>query len=127
MARTKIKVPLPYEWQDQVTVIQYCTLNNILCNHTPNEGKRSFAEGRKLKQMGLSKGFPDISILEPRGGFHGLYIEMKRKGNKASEEQIKWLMELKSRGYATTLCYSADDAIEKIKRYMNLKKGDVAE
>ena len=123
MARTKVKIPPPYEWQDQITVISYCQINNILCNHTPNEGKRSYAEGNKLKRMGLSKGFPDISILEPRGEFHGLYIEMKRKGNKASEEQIKWLMELKSRGYATTLCYSADEAIEKIKRYMSLKRG----
>lgn len=116
----QLKAPLPYEWQEQVTVIQYCTLNNILCNHTPNEGKRSYSEGRKLKKMGLSKGFPDISIFEPKGKYHGFFIEMKRKGNKVSEEQIKWLMELKARGYATALCYSADEAIKKIERYMKL-------
>lgn len=122
MARTKIKAPLPYEWQEQVTVIEYCQYNNILCNHTPNEGKRSFSEGRKLKQMGLSPGFPDISILEPKGKYHGLYIEMKRKGNKATDDQIKWLMELRARGYATVLCYSADEAISKIQKYMELRK-----
>jgi hypothetical protein len=122
MARTKIKAPLPYEWQEQVTVIQYCQYHNILCNHTPNEGKRSFAEGRKLKEMGLSKGFPDISILEPKGKYHGLYIEMKRKGNKATDDQIKWLMELRARGYYSSLCYSADAAIKLIDEYMKLRK-----
>ena len=121
MAR-QIKAPLPYEWQEQVAVIQYCVLHNILCNHTANEGKRSLAEGRKLKDMGLSPGFPDISILEPRGKYHGFYIEMKRKGNKASEEQITWLMELRARGYATALCYSAQEAIDKIQKYMTLRK-----
>lgn len=122
MATRKLKAPLPYEWQEQVTVIQYCTLNNILCNHTPNEGKRSIQEGRKLKEMGLSPGFPDISILEPKGKFHGFYIEMKRKGNKLSEEQTTWLNELRARGYATALCYSADEAISKIQKYMKLRK-----
>lgn len=122
MARTKVKAPLPYEWQEQVTVIEYCQYNNILCNHTPNEGKRSLAEGRKLKQMGLSPGFPDISILEPRGKYHGFYIEMKHKGNKATDDQIKWLMELRARGYATALCYSADEAIVQIEKYMKLRK-----
>ena len=116
------KMPLPLEWQEQVTVIQYCQLNHILCNHTPNEGKRSLAEGKKLKEMGLSKGFPDISILEPRGKYHGLYIEMKRKGNSPTDDQIKWLMELRARGYATALCYSADEAIAKIEKYMKLRK-----
>lgn len=120
--KAKNKAPLPYEWEEQITVIQYCKLNNILCNHTPNEGKRSYSEGRKLKEMGLSKGFPDISILEPKGKYHGLYIEMKRKGNKLSEDQIKWLMELRARGYATALCFSANEAIDKIEKYMSLRR-----
>ena len=116
------KLPPPQEWEEQVTVIQYCQYHSILCNHTPNEGKRSLAEGKKLKEMGLSPGFPDISILEPRGKYHGFYIEMKRKGNKATDDQIKWLMELRARGYATALCYSADEAIAKIEKYMKLRK-----
>ena len=119
MASTKVKIPPPYEWQDQVTVIQYCTLNNILCNHTPNEGKRSFAEGRKLKQMGLSKGFPDISILEPRGEFHGLYIEMKRrKGGRVSIEQKKAIIALRVQGYRVEVCEGWEKAREVIKEYM---------
>jgi len=122
MARTKIKAPLPYEWQEQVTVIQYCQYNSILCNHTPNEGKRSLAEGKKLKEMGLSPGFPDISILEPRGKYHGLYIEMKRKGNKATNDQISWIMELRKRNYVAMVCYSADAAIKLIDKYMNLRE-----
>lgn len=114
------KMPPSLEWQEQVTVIQYCQLNHILCNHTPNEGKRSIQEGRKLKEMGLSPGFPDISILEPKGKYHGFYIEMKRKGNKLSEVQKTWLNELRARGYATALCYSADDAIKLIEKYMRI-------
>ena len=114
------KMPPPFEWQEQVTVIQYCQLNHILCNHTPNEGKRSLAEGKKLKEMGLSPGFPDVSILEPKGKYHGFYIEMKRVGNKLTSDQRMWLDELRARGYATALCYSADDAIKLIKKYMRI-------
>ncbi len=118
---------IPYEYEEQITVIEYCQLNGILVNHTANEGKRSYSEGHKLKEMGLSKGFPDISVLEPRGRFHGFYIEMKRKGNKPSSEQIQWLKSLKSRGYATAICYSADEAIEKIQKYMKMKGGKSGE
>ncbi len=114
------KMPTPFEWQEQVTVIQYCQLNHILCNHTPNEGKRSLSEGKKLKEMGLSPGFPDISILEPKGKYHGFYIEMKRVGNKLTSDQRTWLDNLRARGYATALCYSADDAIKLIEKYMRI-------
>jgi len=80
------------------------------------------AEGKKLKEMGLSPGFPDISILEPRGKYHGLYIEMKRKGNKATNDQISWIMELRKRNYVAMVCYSADAAIKLIDKYMNLRE-----
>lgn len=111
---------VPYESDDQITVIEWCKLHGILVNHTANEGKRTPWQGNKLKKMGLSKGFPDISILEPRGKYHGLYIEMKRKGNKPTTEQIEWLRNLKSKGYATGLCYSASDAIALIEKYINI-------
>ncbi len=118
MARTVI----PYEYEEQIAVIEFCELNNILVNHTANEGKRTYYQGNLLKKMGLKKGFPDVSILEPRGKYHGFYIEMKRKGNKPTKEQLEWLKNLKSRGYATAICYSADDAINLITKYMSLGK-----
>jgi transcriptional regulator with XRE-family HTH domain len=66
--------------------------------------------------------FPDISILEPKGKYHGLYIEMKRKGNKATDNQISWITELRKRNYCAMVCYSADDAITLIQNYMSLRK-----
>ncbi len=76
---------VPYECEEQIAVIEYCKLNNIVVNHTANEGKRSYQQGSLLKKMGLSKGFPDISILMARGKYHGFYIEMKLKGVIQSE------------------------------------------
>ena len=63
-------------------------------------------------------GVPDLVIPEPRGQFHGLYIEMKRvKGSRVSEDQVRWGEALKERGYAFHIAYGADEAIDLIRTY----------
>lgn len=91
--------------------------------HITNEGKRTVAGGAALKRQGLKKGVPDICLPVPRGKYHGAYIEMKKVGEKPTEEQKHWLSELARLGYC---CYIADkgwaDAAEFISWYMNLKE-----
>ena len=66
-----------------------------LLHHIPNGGKRGKAEAAKLKRMGVKPGVPDLHLPIARGGFHGLYVEMKRlDGGRVSSEQRVWLAAL---------------------------------
>lgn len=105
---------------EQIKVIEYCDLLGIPIAHIPNEGKRSKSYGARLKRMGLRKGFPDLIIPLVRGKYHGLFIEMKYNGGKTSTDQDDWLNRLASEGYACAVCYSAEDAIRLIEKYLKL-------
>jgi hypothetical protein len=74
----------------------------------------------KIKSMGYKRGLPDIMIFEPRGGYHGLFIEMKRKGGKPTEEQKWFIEELNRRGYKAVICYGFQEAIEVVEEYLKL-------
>ena len=81
-----------------------------------------FASSRqraKIVKMGYELGTPDLFIAEPRGKFHGLFVEMKRRTRGTlSEHQQRKLVELHSRGYCTAVCYGSDAAIETITTYL---------
>ncbi len=81
----------------------------------PNGGSRHPAEARNLKRQGVKPGVPDICLPVPKGGYHGMYIEMKRlKGGRLSDDQSAWIAMLKRNGYRAVVCKgwkSARDAI----------------
>ena len=54
---------------------------------------------RKMKRMGYRKGCPDIMIFEARGGYGGLFIELKSKTGSATPEQKEWQRRLILGGY----------------------------
>lgn len=91
--------------------------------HVPNEGKRSRAEGGRLKRMGLRSGVPDLILDYPAGAYHGLRIEMKVGSNRTTQEQKDCLWSLFDAGYFVAVCYSAAAAIELIVKYLNLPAG----
>jgi len=94
--------------QAQFSVQKYPELNLLMA--IPNGGHRSMAVAGKLKAEGVKKGFPDIFLPVPRGGWHGLMIEMKVEPNKPSPEQVQWLWDLTRNGYLAVVCYSTKDA-----------------
>jgi hypothetical protein len=73
------------------------------CHAVPNQrGSRSRANNAILKAQGVTSGVSDISVLVPSGGFHGLYLEMKRQGatDKAlSDSQREQIMHRLEMGY----------------------------
>lgn len=90
-----------------------------LLYHIPNEGKRSYKTGARMKAEGLKGGVPDICLPVARDGHHGLYIELKRiKNSRVTEEQLKWLENLARQGYVAAVCRGADEAIDLITRYL---------
>ena len=88
--------------------------------HVPNEGKRSKATGARLKQLGLKSGVPDVCLPTAHGGYIGLYIEMKVKPNKPTENQKEWLRDLRGAGHFTAVAYSFEEAQKLIEEYLNL-------
>lgn len=87
--------------------------------HVPNGGSRGPAEAGRFKAMGVRKGVPDVFLDVPRGGFHGLRIEMKRRrGGVLSDEQADWLDYYNANGYRAAVCYGWDEARMEIEDYL---------
>jgi hypothetical protein len=68
---------------------------------------------------GYVKGFPDLFVCEPRGKYHGLFIELKRPGGKVSPEQIDWIKDLNRRGYYAIVCKGFDSARNTLDLYLS--------
>ena len=90
--------------------------------HTPNGGKRDKATAATLKSIGVKAGVPDLCLPVARGGYHGLYIEMKADGGRTSAEQREWLEGLREQGYEAIVRVGADAAIDAIEEYLRRDK-----
>ncbi len=86
--------------------------------HIPNGGKRNITTAKRLKAEGVKAGVPDIFLAVARNGYHGLFIEMKVGYNKPTANQRKWLRELDEQGYQTSVCYSKEEAMEMLIKYL---------
>lgn len=117
-----IEQQMVFDWAE-VMECRYPCLK--LMYHVPNEGKRSKATGAKMKRMGLRRGVPDICLPVARGGFHGLYIEMKAVGGRATKEQCEYLDALREEGYFVALCVGHEAAEKTILGYVGMRKGEV--
>lgn len=81
---------------------------------------RSVVEGAKLQGAGLTKGFPDLSLLIPKGKYHGLHMELKMPGERPRMEQIQVLHALEEQGYKVCICDNHESAIKEIEEYLLL-------
>lgn len=78
----------------------------------PNGARVRPSVALKLKAEGLKRGVPDMLLPVARGGYHGLFIELKddEKPSRVSPEQREWLRQLAAQGYAAYVCKGADEA-----------------
>jgi hypothetical protein len=84
----------------------------------PNAARRSPQLAAQMIEEGLESGVPDLFLDEPRGVFHGLRIEMKRKGGRVSDTQELWLKHLMERGYFAVVCTGWLEARDTILWYL---------
>ena len=84
----------------------------------PNGGDRNLIVAVKLKAEGVRKGVLDLFLMIPAGTKHGLFIEMKYDKNKPSDEQKEFIGRAESRDYATDVCWTAEEAIATIEKYL---------
>ena len=85
----------------------------------PNGGARNNITGALLKAEGVKPGVPDLCLPVARGGYHGLYIEMKRATGKPTKAQLDWLAALIAQGYATAIRHDAALTADLIIRYLD--------
>ena len=110
------------ESQDQAAYFEWAQYKPELkwAHAIPNGGKRDKKEAANLKRQGVKAGVSDIFIPLVRGKYHGLYIELKTKTGKPSQEQKEFISDMRRNGYAACICYGAEEAIEVTKQYLKL-------
>jgi len=86
----------------------------------PNGGFRNKLTAARLKAEGVLAGASDLFVSEPRLGYHGLYVEMKRtRGGRVSPKQAKFGKRALARGYAAIVCAGgARSALATIEAYL---------
>ncbi|HEJ7137509.1 TPA: VRR-NUC domain-containing protein [Serratia marcescens] len=104
------------EWADK-TVIDGIRIGDYLI-HIPNEGKRGPKAARDAKRLGVRAGVPDLFLALPRGGYAGMWIEMKSTRGTVNCQQLKWLTRLAAVAYKTSICKRLTDAKMIIERYI---------
>ncbi|MCW6608454.1 VRR-NUC domain-containing protein [Yersinia ruckeri] len=104
------------EWADKTVIDGICIGDYLI--HIPNEGKRGPKAARDAKRLGLRKGVPDLFLALPRGGYAGLWIEMKILNGKPTPDQNHWLKRVKDAGYVAYVCHSANQAENIILEYI---------
>lgn len=105
----------PSEDDEEHLLADYCDTRGWKHTHFSNETyTTSWNQKRKMKYLGVHSGIPDHFILIPRRtGLIPCYIEMKRKrGGTISDEQYKWIHNLRLAGLYATVCEGGLEAIE---------------
>ena len=86
--------------------------------HVPNEAKRSISSALKLRRQGLRKGAADMLLCAHNEKYHGLWIELKRWGGKATPAQLDFLEAMRDCGYDGAVCIGWEAARDKIVEYL---------
>ena len=115
----------PSEEDEQITLFEWAAAMTYTypdlrwLYHVPNGGSRGKAEAGRFKAMGVRKGVPDVALDIPRGGFHGLRVEMKRRdGGKLSDAQRQWIDHYNAIGYRAVVCHGWQEAAKAIEEYL---------
>ena len=84
----------------------------------PNGTRTSMGIARRMKAEGVLKGAADIFLPLPRGGSHGLFIEMKSATGSASREQKAFIAAMREAGYSAYICRGFEAAQAVILQYL---------
>ena len=84
----------------------------------PNGGARNPATGAVLKAEGVRAGVADLMLACPRGGFSGLFIELKTTSGRVREEQKAFIALVIGQGYWAQVARGFDEARVLIERYL---------
>lgn len=139
MKRTALQIAQapPLESQEQQELFAWAELMKVRIPELqdlyaiPNAALRSWRVGAQMKREGLKPGMPDIVLPHARGGYHALYIEMKRRrvkgvrvdlkaGTRPRANQREWHVRLQAAGNRVETCYGWEDAKGVIEQYLKM-------
>lgn len=80
---------------------------NLIIYSVPNGGSRNLREAQRLKSEGVLAGVADLVVLLPKG--KSLYIEMKIKGNRQTDNQKDFQKKAIALGHTYAVCYSFEE------------------
>lgn len=80
--------------------------------------ENSKGAGRPPAGAEFAAGIPDVFLPVAIPPFHGLYIELKTATGKPSIKQRVWQKRLRDNGYASEICFGADQAITVLQQYL---------
>lgn len=113
-----------FEEQHQIALVKWFGLsypelrdNLTLGSFGENIGAKRMG---RLKQMGLTPGYPDLFLAVPRLPMYaGLYIEMKEPDGRLRENQKRIHKVLRNSLYYVATCYDWLEAKQTIEAYLN--------
>ncbi|MCK2042546.1 VRR-NUC domain-containing protein [Chromohalobacter sp. TMW 2.2308] len=136
---TPRKKPVDWEGQEQTRLMLWLKgevnrgtavgLAHANTYAVPNGGSRHGLEAAKMKQQGVRSGVSDLVIAVPRGGYHGLYLELKAtppRDAELAESQREWLAKMEEAGYCAKLARGIEEAKAVIREYMVMSPTEVA-
>jgi hypothetical protein len=112
-----VKPPSPLEFASQCFLAD--TLR-VCCNpawqwtHVPMGERRHIATAKRLKRMGVRPGWPDFQFAGPNAKM--AFVELKRKGKKASEAQETIAEHLVACGFDYLITDNVREAVAFLKR-----------
>lgn len=116
----RVKAPEPSELQIHVAVVEHCRRlikPGVLFFHCPNGEFRNKRTAAKLKAMGVLPGVADLIFIRAAPWSFDcapdiLFLELKRKGEKQSDNQLAFEQRVKACGAQYRVADSVDVAIE---------------
>ena len=130
-----IKIKRETEEQIQLQVCAYIRAKypDVIFTSDASGLKLPIGQAVKWSKMKSARGIPDLILLEPRGIYKGLCIELKRsrdelyqkngeqRDSKHINEQFDMLTKLGYKGYWTQFSCGYDAAVSVVDIYMKLK------
>ncbi len=104
-----------FQWAELASRVSWPEVGMMFA--IPNQ-RASPTERRRMAEEGAKSGVPDIVLPVPRGGYAGLFIELKVGDNKPTANQKAWLEALRALGYMAVARWGWEAAKETIINYL---------
>lgn len=120
------------------TICRYIAINypDVIFTSDASGLRLTVGLRKRFSRLKSETGIPDLLIFEPRGGYYGLMLEIKKADDNTVfskkdgkllngqhiREQAVILDRLKHKGYATYFCIGSKMGIEIIDEYMKAEK-----
>ena len=131
--KKKSKKPVKHEEKIQIRLCEYVRVKypHVIFECDLASGtKLTIGQAVKAKAMRSNRGMPDFRIFHKVGRYNGLFLELKKEGEKLKNKKMEWLNEhieeqakvlelLIKQGYQCHFAIGIESAIYKVDTYMN--------